>query len=459
MILVFFLLNKIRTSDSFSKPKNFVILKQAAKGDIIMKKFSIIITLLILLNIFPHHAYADNLDLTADSAVLIEASTGEIIYEKNMNKKEYPASITKTITALLAIENSELTDTITFSEKAVFSIERNSSHLWMVPDEQITMEQGLYGLLLQSANDVANGIAEHVDGSIEAFAAHMTEKAKELGAKNTHFTNPHGLHNPEHYTTAYDMAMIAKACYQNPVFMQIIGTPKYIIPATNKNEKRTLFNQHKMLENPVWDPTYFYDGCLGGKTGFTDQAQHTLITYAKRDNMTLISVVLHTDKNNLYPDTKKLLDYGFEHKKLQTLVKKDDPIKQLPVLDQNDTEIGTTTIIAASDFNYVSDSSMGSKEIQKEIILPEKLITPVDQSLSVGNINYYIDNELIGTLPLYPTESFQLLPEELTPSMSQTNNRTIFTQPLLRLFIMFILLILLFSFAFFILYCIRKITG
>ena len=153
---------------------------------------------------------ADALELDADAAILIDATTGEILYEKNPYKKEYPASITKLMTMLLAFENCSLDETVTFSRNAVYSIEPGSSNIGIDQGEELTVEQCLYGIMLQSANEVSNGIAEHIDGSMEEFAKHMTQRAKELGAQNTNFVNANGLHDENHYTTAYDMALIAK---------------------------------------------------------------------------------------------------------------------------------------------------------------------------------------------------------------------------------------------------------
>ena len=211
----------------------------------------------------------------AESVVLMDVDYGVTLYEKNAHQKQYPASITKIMTALLTVENANLSDVVTFSETAVYGIEPGSSHIGIDVGEQLTVEQSLYGLMLASANEVAMGLAEHVAGSVEAFVDMMNQRAQELGCKDTHFVNPHGLHDENHYTTAYDMALIAKAAYQNRTFRGITGTAQYEIPATNMEEEtRYLVNNQKLLSTDEW----YYLGCRGGKTGFTDQAMNTLVT-------------------------------------------------------------------------------------------------------------------------------------------------------------------------------------
>ncbi|MCI9099456.1 MAG: D-alanyl-D-alanine carboxypeptidase [Lachnospiraceae bacterium] len=244
----------------------------------------------------------------AESAVLMDMDCGICLYEKNSRQRQYPASITKIMTALLTAENAKLSDVVTFSENAVYGIEPDSSHIGITAGEQLTVEESLYGLLLASANEVAMGLAEHVAGSVEAFVEMMNEKARSLGCQDTHFVNPHGLHDENHYVTAYDMALIARAAYQNPTFRKIAGTAEHEIPPTNlQEEARYLVNNHKLLSNS----SMYYDGCQGGKTGFTDQALNTLVTFAQRDNRTFVCVDLKTNGTPIYADTGAILDYGF----------------------------------------------------------------------------------------------------------------------------------------------------
>lgn len=249
--------------------------------------------------------------IEADAAVVMDASTGTFLYSKNMTAKEYPASITKIMTTLLALEHGNLDDVITFSENAVYSIEPGSTHLGIKAGEQLTLRQALYGIMLASANEISNGVAEHIAGSVENFAQMMNDKAAELGCVNTHFVNPHGLHDENHYTCARDMALIMQAALKNKMFCKIIDTVEYSYPKTNiTDEERYFMNHHKML----YEDGYCYTGCLGGKTGFTDDALNTLVTYVKRDKEKLISVVLRTNgAEKAYQESKQILDYAFNN--------------------------------------------------------------------------------------------------------------------------------------------------
>ena len=244
----------------------------------------------------------------AESCILIEEETGTILYSKNMDEKLYPASITKIMTALLTVENCNMDDVITFADEAINNTELSSSRIGIMPGEQLTVEQALYGLLLGSANEVAYGLALHVGGTLENFVQMMNDKAAELGCENTHFANASGLPNEEHYVTAHDMARIAQAFFANDTLCMISGSYSYVIPATNKtNETRPLENHHKMITGKKYE----YDGIVGGKTGYTNDARQTLVTCAQRDGMKLICVVLKDESPNQFLDTAALLDYGF----------------------------------------------------------------------------------------------------------------------------------------------------
>lgn len=247
--------------------------------------------------------------VNANAAVLMDADTGAILYAKDIDRRYYPASITKIMTTLLALENGNLDDVVTFSENAVYSIEYGSSHLGLTEGEKLTLEQCLYGIMLASANEISNAVAEHIGGDIETFAKMMNDRAAELGCENTHFVNPHGLHDEDHYTCARDMALIMREALKNEKFCEIIGTVEYNYPETNKvKEVRYFMNHHKMIA----EEGMLYDGCIGGKNGYTDDAWNTLVTAAERDGQKLIAVVLKVPGQYVsYEDTKVLLDYGF----------------------------------------------------------------------------------------------------------------------------------------------------
>ena len=222
--------------------------------------------------------------LSAGAACLMDASTGQILYEKNMDAQLPPASITKIMTVLLGVENGNWDDVVTMTDASVFSVPRSASHLALTPGEQLTLEQALMGAMLPSANDAANGVAETIGGTIENFVEMMNARAAELGARNTHFVNANGLDDPAHLTTARDMALITRAALQNSEFVRVFSTAEYVIPATNKQaEARNIGASNKM----IFDFTkYYYPGIIGGKSGYTTEAGHTLVSAAERDGRT-----------------------------------------------------------------------------------------------------------------------------------------------------------------------------
>lgn len=277
-----------------------------------MKKFITIFMAFFITIYYINPVYAADTAYPAiesEAAVLMDAKTGQVLFEKNMNEQLYPASITKIMTVLLGIENGDLNDTLTMSREAVFSIERGSSHIALDVGEQIGLEQALMAAMLPSANEASNGIAEYVSGSIPEFVSLMNKRAAVAGALHTHFANANGLPNDEHVTTAYDMAMITKEALMNQHFRRIFGTLKYEVPPTNLQPKpRYLYTEHKMLQSGK----YKYDEVIGGKTGYTKDAQCTLVTAARRGDRELIVVVLKSMGSGVYVDTKTLLDYGFD---------------------------------------------------------------------------------------------------------------------------------------------------
>lgn len=245
--------------------------------------------------------------VSAQGAVLMDAATGQVLFGKNQDQQFYPASITKVMTALLVLEHCNLSDVVTFSKTATTNLESGATSLGIAEGDQLTVEQCLYGLLLKSANEIGNGLAEHVSGSVSAFADLMNQRAVQLGCKNTHFANPHGLNNSTHKTTAYDMALIMRAAVQNDTFRKIDTTTSYNFPATKNSGARTITMGHKMMY-PT--DTRYYEGIIGGKTGYTSLAGNTLVTAVERNGVRLIAVVLKSAGTH-YTDTKAMLDYGF----------------------------------------------------------------------------------------------------------------------------------------------------
>lgn len=267
--------------------------------------------------------------IEAKAAVLMDVVTESVLYSKNADEKLYPASITKIMTSLLACENLNMKDKMVVSQEAAFGIaEPGTSSIYADAGEEFTVEQAMMGLMLESANEIALALAEETSGSVKKFVELMNWRAKQLGCTNTHFNNPHGLSDELHYTTANDMAKISKAAWFHPMFRKFCTRDIYEIPPTNKQpETRYLLNHHKMM--PGRD--YAYEGVLGGKTGYTTAAGSTLVTFAKRDGMILMSVVMGS-VNGAWSDTAALLDYGFNNfERVKIRVDKNPvPVKILP---------------------------------------------------------------------------------------------------------------------------------
>ncbi|WP_058486906.1 D-alanyl-D-alanine carboxypeptidase family protein [Defluviitalea phaphyphila] len=426
------------------------------------KNFSFLIVLFFYFGFVlytPSKIFAQNTPvIQSDSAILMDAKTGTILYEKNIHKKQYPASITKIMTALLAIENGNLEDTITFSKNAVYSIEYGSSHIGMQEGEQITLKDALYGMFLMSANEVSNGIAEYIDGSIENFAEHMTKRAEELGAQNTNFVNPHGLHDENHYTTAYDMALIAKEALKYDVFREIIGTITYTIPPTNiVDEPRYLANQHKLFNNKAY-PELYYEGCEGGKTGFTNEARHTLVTYAKRDDLELIVVVLKSEKQAMYDDTRNLLDYGFNNFKMVSILQQDLPIGKIPIISEENEQKKYQNIIEAypeTDFSCVLPKNSSSKDIIKKISIPEEIITPIDENQIIGTLDFIFQNKIIGSVNLIAGQSIETFNTFSKSTIENNTNTTTYGNRFFRILIMILSILVILCIVFFVLFLIN----
>lgn len=254
---------------------------------------------------------SSGLSLTGDGIILMDAASGAVLYSKNADTKYYPASITKIMTALVALEKGSLSDSVICNAETLYAIEQNSSRIGLEAGEVISLEDALYFVILASGNDAAAVVAEHIGGTVDDFVAMMNEKAIELGCENTHFTNPHGLHNEDHYTTARDMARIMQAAVSNEDFCKIASATNYTAGATNINAERSVWNHHKMI---LPASEYHYDGVKEGKNGYTTIALNTLVTTAERDGIKLIAVVLHCQgAPYTYSDTKKLFDYGFNN--------------------------------------------------------------------------------------------------------------------------------------------------
>ncbi|MBR4513953.1 MAG: D-alanyl-D-alanine carboxypeptidase [Lachnospiraceae bacterium] len=248
----------------------------------------------------------------SDAIVVMDAATGQVLFDKDAYSRHYPASITKLMTAYLAVTMGDLDSTVTMSYDAVWDTPRDSSHIALDVDEQLSLRDALYATLLVSANEAAYAVAEHIGGSLPEFVELMNNTAAGFGCKDTHFANASGLHDDNHYTTAYDMALIVRGALKNDTFREFTSTKFHEIAPTNKNdESRPLWQDNKLI---MEDYDVYYEACEGGKTGYTDEAQNTLATWAKKGDRELICIVLYSDVfSNKYKDTTGLYDYFFDY--------------------------------------------------------------------------------------------------------------------------------------------------
>lgn len=365
----------------------------------------LVLCLALLTGLFPGTACAapawpSDVTVSAQSAILMDANSGAILYEKNIHDHLYPASITKILTALIVLENCQLNEIVTFSHSAVYDVEADSSNANLEAGDRMTVLDCLYAMMLKSANEVANALAEHVAGSNKAFADIMNAKAVSLGCTDSHFNNPSGLNDPEHYTSAHDMALIARAAFQNEVFARIDSTLYYDLPPTKREpEGQRIYPGHRMMRSST--PQY-YPGVIGGKTGYTSLAGNTLVTCALRNQLRLICVVLNSPQTH-YADTRDLLDFGFQNfrsvniSNLDTTyssIENDMSIAGLPTTDLSVLHVQENCrITLPSNVEFADVTSTISYDLPPG--------APAD---AIARITYFFDNHSIGSTYLIVNE-------------------------------------------------------
>lgn len=380
-----------------------------------MKKVLFLLIFIFLFNIYSF-SYAEDLSLVGEGAILIDVNTLEILYEKNAHSKLYPASTTKIMTGILAIELGNLQDIVTIDQEVVDLT--HGSHIALEVGEQLSLEQLLNALLIQSANDSALAIAKHISGDLDSFRQLMNDKAKEIGALNTNFVNPNGLHDDVHYTSAYDLALIAKYAMENQVFRSIVENYTYIIPMTNKKtEPRYLKSANKLIySNQKIDVDgelvpIKYNGANGVKTGYTTISQNCLVSSVERDGYKFISVVLKSDGSNIFSDTHKLFNYGFEN------------FDNIPIgfsnkfVDNFKVEDGLIPFVSGvslGDASFIIHKTSKDKIIEK--IIPEKKIqAPIEKGQVLGKLQYLLDDRVIGETDIVSTMDVEIDPMTSLP--------------------------------------------
>ena len=338
----------------------------------------------------------NNLSLYSEAGILIDSKTGKVLYGKNENVKMFPASTTKILTAIITIENCNLSDKVTASREAIISIPPGYSNAEIQPNDTISVQDLLNVFLIHSANEAGYILAEHISGSIENFANLMNEKAKEIGCTNTHFTNPSGIHNENHYSTAYDMSLIAQYCMKNETFRKIVSTP-YITFSPSEGKQLKFYNTNDLIINTS---KYYYKYAIGIKTGYTSQAKNCLISASSKDGLELITVILgaaHSEEvsSTRYVDTINLFNYGFDNYKSTEILARDSVIKNVEV--ENATEDSKDLSLLAKD----AISILVPKNINIDTLEPSieinNLSAPISEGAVVGKITYNINGENYST--------------------------------------------------------------
>lgn len=346
----------------------------------------------ILLSTTVFSAAAASPGITGEAAVLIDSKNGQVLFEKNAAVRVYPASTTKVMTAIIALESGRVGEMVTIPKEAS---DVEGSAIGLREGEKISLEDLIYALMLNSGNDSAVAIACHLGGSVTGFVQLMNKKAAELGAVNTHFNNPNGLPEPNHYSTVRDMALITRYAMQNPEFREIVATKIKTITRSDPNAQTYLENHNKLLWN--------YQGAIGVKTGYTEEARQCLVSAAVRQGRELIAVVMKSEGTDIWSDSTKLLDYGFTDFSPATLVEAGQYVSDVPV------QYGVAKTVHAQTgssltYNFTRDEK---PQIRQEIIIFDKNVAPVQAGKKLGEIVFFAGGQELGRVDLVAQQEVQ----------------------------------------------------
>lgn len=361
-------------------------------------------------------------DILAKAALLVDANTGEVVYAKNEHQELYPASLTKIMTALLtleAVDGGKLTmdQPLTATVSALEGLSSDGSSAGIKVGETMPVRDLLYCMLVVSANEACDILAEAVSGSVSAFVTAMNEKAASLGCENTHFVNPNGLHDPQHYTSAWDMYLITRAAMEHPDFMTICNTASITIPATNMSGERTLYTTNHLLSN--WRVIGYRDTRAQGiKTGSTDAAGHCLVSSAIQGSLHFVSVILGADrveengKGNIrsFSETSRMFDYGFNNFAYKTIINPDEPIQEVPVTL---SKLDHVTVHPAKELEVLMPKTLDEDHLQRTITLNQESVeAPVAAGDVLGTMELSYDGKVYATvdlLAMHDVEASKLL--------------------------------------------------
>ncbi len=403
-----------------------------------MKKTFIISLLIICMLIFPIICYAEEVDtleyipnitfkyypekqkeleglplLGCKAIYIAEPITGKVIYEKNAHEELYPASTTKILTALLVLENCKMEDTTIVSQRAISLVPEGYSNANLQVGEELTIKDLLYALLLPSANEAANVLAEHVSGSVEAFAELCNNRAKELGCEKLHFVNPNGIHETNHVCTAYDLFLVARECQKHELFNEIVKTTSYTLPSTDIYPgKRTIKTTNDLLV----PGTYYYEYCTGIKTGTTTPAGQCLVASSSKDGINLISVVLGGRTNikglaERFYDTKELFEFTYNSYSIKEICEQGKKVASLEVgKGTKDTKL--LDVVIDTDISTIVPNSLDVENLQALVDLKEDIQAPIAKNQVLGQVSYNADG-LIYTTNIIANSSVEKIPYTL----------------------------------------------
>lgn len=347
-------------------------------------------------------------EVEATTAILIDSKTGEVLFSKNENVQLTPASMTKIMTALLAIENLDMDTVVTIDDETPYT---EGNIIYMHKGEKFTVEQLLKAMLVTSANDCAVALAKTMSGTIKDFSNLMNGKAKELGAKNTNFVNPNGLDDKGHVSTAYDMAMIAKEAMKNETFREIVAMTSYTVPKTNKNKKRPLYTTNRLLSDKYNDIVVngeyrkpYYKNAIGIKTGYTPVALGCLTAAAEKNGTELISVVMHSSDFGRFADTIALFEYGFANYSTYTVYDKGEAVETIKVKGGKPDEVkGITSWDACVTLQKGENKDL----VTEKIVWDNNLVAPIAKGTTVGAITLYKDGEPVAVTDIVAADKVE----------------------------------------------------
>lgn len=360
----------------------------------------IFIVTFIVAYLFPNYVLADNIEkdtkdifnnIEAPNLLLAETKSGRILYERNADQRIYPASLTKLLTAILVVENCELDEIVTVSENAVLSVPSGYVNANLQVGEELTVEDLLYVMLIPSANDAANALAEHVGGNIESFSAMMNSRAKELGCTESNFTNPSGLHQEEHYTSTRDLFFISQKAMEYNLIEKILGTTTYTLPSTNKytKEARMFSTTNYMIRKSL--SKYYCNYCIGAKTGYTEYAKNCVVEFAKKDGIELTAIIMGESakvKGQKFLDAKEMFEYVFNNYENKKVASKNEKYETINI-SNGTKETRKLDVLYKNNVNILKTSN-SEKEIQENVEYTN-VSAPIKEGDIVGKITYIHD--------------------------------------------------------------------